>query len=85
MQSQYQFAIDSLTGQSRDDAADFGLEMHAISSSCKPVAGWLARDGIQECREACAGHGYLKGKQLFWLNLIITKNIFTLSLLLLKL
>lgn len=61
MQAQYQFAIDALTGQSREDAADFGLEMHAISSSCKPVAGWLARDGIQECREACAGHGYLKG------------------------
>lgn len=61
MQTQYQFAIDQLTGQSKDDAADLGLEMHAISSSCKPVAGWLARDGIQECREACAGHGYLKG------------------------
>lgn len=61
METQYQFAIDALTGQSKADAADLGLEIHAISSSCKPVAGWLARDGIQECREACAGHGYLKG------------------------
>lgn len=74
MQTQYQFAIDALMGQSREDAADFGLEMHAISSSCKPVAGWLVRDGIQECREACAGHGYLKGvyvslrgcREIFW-------------------
>jgi len=34
--------------------------MHALSSSSKPVITWLARDGIQVCREACGGHGYLK-------------------------
>jgi len=39
--------------------ATWGAEMHAISSSMKPLAGWLARDAIQECREACGGHGYL--------------------------
>lgn len=38
-----------------------GPEIHALSSGMKPVAGWLARDGIQECREACGGHGYLQG------------------------
>lgn len=37
------------------------MEMHAISSAVKPVCTWAARDGIQECREACGGHGYLKG------------------------
>lgn len=38
-----------------------GAEIHALSSGTKPVSGWLARDGIQESREACGGHGYLSG------------------------
>ncbi|XP_050427560.1 peroxisomal acyl-coenzyme A oxidase 3-like isoform X2 [Adelges cooleyi] len=37
-----------------------GAEIHGISSCTKPVAAWTARDAIQECREACGGHGYLK-------------------------
>ena len=44
--------------------ADFGREIHAVSSSSKPLAGFTARDGIQECREACGGHGFLAGKML---------------------
>lgn len=56
-----QFTIDSFTGENKDIAADLGMEIHAVSSASKPVAGWVARDGIQECREACGGHGYLKG------------------------
>ncbi|XP_066998217.2 peroxisomal acyl-coenzyme A oxidase 3 isoform X2 [Anabrus simplex] len=39
---------------------DFGVEMHGILSSAKPLCSWTSQHGIQECREACGGHGYLK-------------------------
>jgi acyl-CoA oxidase len=44
--------------------ADMGMEIHALSSAGKPLAGWTARDAAQESREACGGHGYLKGENL---------------------
>ncbi|KAF2897310.1 hypothetical protein ILUMI_08871 [Ignelater luminosus] len=47
-----------------DKLFNTGLELHAISSACKPLSGWYARDAIQECREACAGHGCLKASGL---------------------
>lgn len=40
------------------------MEMHALSSAGKPVVAWTVRDVIQECREACGGHGYLKCSRL---------------------
>lgn len=43
-----------------EDTSSKGMEIHAVSSAVKPVCTWAARDGIQECREACGGHGYLK-------------------------
>uniref|UniRef100_A0A182MXH8 Acyl-coenzyme A oxidase n=1 Tax=Anopheles dirus TaxID=7168 RepID=A0A182MXH8_9DIPT len=36
------------------------LEVHIIASAVKPICSWAARDGIQDSREACGGHGYLR-------------------------
>lgn len=47
-----------------EDVASASMEMHALSSAAKPVCSWAARNGIQDCREACGGHGYLKASQL---------------------
>eukprot|EP00731_Ephydatia_muelleri_P022450 Em0015g33a len=38
-------------------------EVHALSCGAKAMAGFIARDGIQESREACGGHGYLAANQ----------------------
>ncbi|XP_077292110.1 peroxisomal acyl-coenzyme A oxidase 3-like [Arctopsyche grandis] len=35
-------------------------ELHAMVSAIKPVITWTGVRAIQECREACGGHGYLK-------------------------
>lgn len=59
---QIEVLMEAMSGD--NNAADLGLELHAISSGCKPLAGWLVRDAVQECREACAGHGYLKAAGL---------------------
>ncbi|KAK5645187.1 hypothetical protein RI129_006487 [Pyrocoelia pectoralis] len=40
------------------------LELHALSSATKPVITWLARDGIQTCKEMCKTYGHLKGSCL---------------------
>lgn len=53
--------MDSILKPDSENLPNRGIEIHAISSGCKPVAGWTMRDAIQECREACGGHGYLKG------------------------
>jgi len=43
-------------------------EIHAMVSANKPLVTWTCRDAIQECREACGGHGYLKGFLLIFLS-----------------
>nr|CAI5834655.1 unnamed protein product [Callosobruchus analis] len=56
----YQFSIDRMMGVESEDSTEKGMEIHALSSASKPVVGWTMRDAIQECRETCGGHGYLK-------------------------
>lgn len=53
-------SVENLTGTVVEDSAARGMEVHALSCAAKPLCGWLARDAIQNCREACGGHGYLK-------------------------
>ncbi|CAG9817104.1 unnamed protein product [Phaedon cochleariae] len=60
----HQFTIETLTGNARPDAPEMGIEIHGVSSASKPMAGWLMKEAIQESREACAGHGYLKAAGL---------------------
>uniref|UniRef100_A0A6G1SML4 Acyl-coenzyme A oxidase n=1 Tax=Aceria tosichella TaxID=561515 RepID=A0A6G1SML4_9ACAR len=55
-------------GASPLELADMGAEIHALTCSGKAYVGWLARDCIQECREACGGHGYLKAAGIGYLR-----------------
>lgn len=59
---QYQFSIDSFFGINTELLPDLGTEIHGVSTAIKPISSWNMRDAIQECREACGGHGYLKGR-----------------------
>ena len=56
-----QFTAGVVLGDKSDRQADLGREIHALACATKALVGFVARDGIQECREACGGHGYLQG------------------------
>lgn len=38
--------------------------VHAIVCCTKPLFTWICRNALQECREACGGHGFLKSAGL---------------------
>ncbi|XP_015915555.2 peroxisomal acyl-coenzyme A oxidase 3 [Parasteatoda tepidariorum] len=54
------FQMSVLFGEKTPELSEKAAELHALCSGAKPLAGWLARDAIQESREACGGHGYLQ-------------------------
>ncbi|KAH0952667.1 hypothetical protein HN011_006462 [Eciton burchellii] len=58
------FNENRIMGKSEDSSSDLGMEIHALSSAIKPLCSWLARNAIQDCRESCGGHGYLKMARL---------------------
>ena len=70
-----------LSGEGGDLLAAVGMEIHALSSASKPLCGWTVRDAIQDCRESCGGHGYLKGKFINYKKyLFVASGIFFLQL-----
>ncbi|XP_043273425.1 peroxisomal acyl-coenzyme A oxidase 3-like [Venturia canescens] len=54
----------SMEGGDVPDLSQIVSEIHSIVSAIKPLMTWTVKDAIQECREACGGHGYHKAANL---------------------
>lgn len=61
---QFRVMVNNYLKVDMENAAALGNEVHALSSAAKPMCTWQARDAIQDARESCAGHGYLKSSGL---------------------
>lgn len=57
----FRYSVQLLTGDRSEEMVEMSKEMHALSCVSKPMATWTAQRAIQESREACGGHGFLKG------------------------
>ncbi|KAI4499967.1 hypothetical protein M0802_004837 [Mischocyttarus mexicanus] len=58
------FQLNLINKENGDKSHFEGMELHALSCAVKPVCSWISRDAIQDCRESCGGHGYLKMARL---------------------
>jgi len=56
--------LGKMSGEDPDVLASLGHEIHGVSCAGKPLASWVAQQAVQECREGCGGHGYLRVSRL---------------------
>ncbi|XP_043799974.1 peroxisomal acyl-coenzyme A oxidase 3-like isoform X1 [Apis laboriosa] len=61
---EFNLKLITINAKNQDNIDSEGMEIHALSSATKPVCSWTSRDIIQDCRESCGGHGYLKISRL---------------------
>ncbi|CAI4228370.1 unnamed protein product [Auanema sp. JU1783] len=59
-----EYMIRMIGGEKSDELAEFSKEVHALSSSAKPVSTWLGVEALAEARRACGGHGFLHSARL---------------------